>query len=443
MTLTCIDQIGGRPMDLVLGLSMTPATVRMVLVEGASGEGATIDHDEFAAGRPVEHVVAAVTGTDAIAAAGDHRLRSIGVTWTDGAEADVAFVLESLADAGIHNVVAVPAPEAAQVLAGGIAGVAGFEAVGVCFVEPDVVMVVKTVDGAVIDVRDRSVNPGDTSAASRWLVAALHTSDWQPERVVIVGSAQELAIIAAELDAAVRVPVVSATEAELALARGAALASARARHVGADTWLLGDGVSPPGASDVGKVRVPTKMRALTTVFVAAVITFVVSLAVAVGLRLTPDRESKTASPQQMANASAEPQLVQRAAQPPAAAALPPAPPPAAPPPAPAAAPVEAPPPEAAPSSEPQADAPVAAQLEVPAAAPPVEPPAAAPAVDPPVAPPPAYVPPPTDPPVLQPKHPFLSRIPGIRRLPGVSDPVVPPQTDPGVPVPPPAPDPPQ
>ena len=57
---------------------MTSAAVRLVLVEGASGEGATIDHDEFdvttvrevAAASPPEHVVAAVSGTVAIASAG-------------------------------------------------------------------------------------------------------------------------------------------------------------------------------------------------------------------------------------------------------------------------------------------------------------------------------------------------------------------------------------
>ena len=39
-------------MDVVLGVSMTPAAVRMVLVEGADANGVTIDHhcDTLAAG---------------------------------------------------------------------------------------------------------------------------------------------------------------------------------------------------------------------------------------------------------------------------------------------------------------------------------------------------------------------------------------------------------
>ena len=34
-------------MDIVLGVSMTPTTVRMVLVEGEKADGVTVDHDVF------------------------------------------------------------------------------------------------------------------------------------------------------------------------------------------------------------------------------------------------------------------------------------------------------------------------------------------------------------------------------------------------------------
>ena len=34
-------------MDIVLGVSMTPTTVRMVLVEGENADGVTVDHDVF------------------------------------------------------------------------------------------------------------------------------------------------------------------------------------------------------------------------------------------------------------------------------------------------------------------------------------------------------------------------------------------------------------
>ena len=34
-------------MDIVLGVSMTPTTVRMVLVEGEKADGSIVDHDTF------------------------------------------------------------------------------------------------------------------------------------------------------------------------------------------------------------------------------------------------------------------------------------------------------------------------------------------------------------------------------------------------------------
>ena len=34
-------------MDIVLGVSMTSTTVRMVLVEGEKADGRTVDHDVF------------------------------------------------------------------------------------------------------------------------------------------------------------------------------------------------------------------------------------------------------------------------------------------------------------------------------------------------------------------------------------------------------------
>ena len=77
-------------MDIVLGVSMTPTTVRMVLVEGEKADGVTVDHDVFdvtptdgsATSSAADQVVAAVLGTQESAAASGHHLKSIGVTWT-------------------------------------------------------------------------------------------------------------------------------------------------------------------------------------------------------------------------------------------------------------------------------------------------------------------------------------------------------------------------
>ena len=42
-------------MDIVLGVSMAPTTVRLVVIEGQNADGVTVDQDEFevgAAGNP-------------------------------------------------------------------------------------------------------------------------------------------------------------------------------------------------------------------------------------------------------------------------------------------------------------------------------------------------------------------------------------------------------
>ena len=99
-------------MDAVLGLSMTPTTVGLVLVEGQEADGATMDKDEFAvherglvsAVNTSEKAAAAVLRTEAIAAARGHRLHSIGVTWSEDADTEASLLLESLSESGFDNV---------------------------------------------------------------------------------------------------------------------------------------------------------------------------------------------------------------------------------------------------------------------------------------------------------------------------------------------------
>jgi hypothetical protein len=188
-------------------------------------------------------------------------------------------------------------------------------------------------------------------------------------------------------------PVYSAAEADLALARGAALASARAVNT----------------LDAPRAPLMSRTGALTSVLAAAVLIFVVSLSVALGLRLTPGSESTPERPR-VANADAPAPSVPEAA--------PQSPRPATPPPPQAPAPeiivartlvVAVPPaPEVAPPpgpvNEPPAYAPPA-----PAFVPPAPPPAYVPP-----APPPNYVPPAPQQPRLRDR--ILERIPIINRF---------------------------
>ena len=110
-------------MDIVLGVSTTPTTVRMVLVEGDKADGVTVDHDVFdinaadgsATSNAADQVVEAVLGTQESAATGGHHLKAIGVTWSDHNEG--AALRDALAAKGLDDVMLVSASHAAASLA--------------------------------------------------------------------------------------------------------------------------------------------------------------------------------------------------------------------------------------------------------------------------------------------------------------------------------------
>src|SRR5436853_4571866 len=118
-----------------------------------------------------EQAAAAVLRSEAIAATHGHRLHSIGVTWSDDANAEASLLLESLSESGFDNVVAVRLPEATEALARGIAGVIGYEITAVCVIEPDsvVVLVVDSARGDVQTAVNHAVTTDEDLA--RWLSA--------------------------------------------------------------------------------------------------------------------------------------------------------------------------------------------------------------------------------------------------------------------------------
>ncbi len=366
-------------MDLVLGLSMTSRAVRWVLVEGTTGEGATIDRGAFDLATEVDpdELLDVLLAGEA-----DDRIHAIGVTWTNEAEDAASEVLEALAARGYHDVIAVSELEAADVLATGIAEITEYASVAVCIVEPDAA-VVALVDssGVSADRITRPLDGADPVELPSSVLAMLELNDWQPEAIFVVGSDDDLELIVSTIDGATESPVISAADANLALARGAALASARAVN----------------AMAPARFRLPSKTGALTALLAASAVAFVASVSAAVGLWSTSDGDQ----PQpQAANA------------------------------------IEAPAPQSNPSVQAAAEArltaslqearPLVAQTMVVAApaAPAYVPPADSiyqpPASEPIVAPPPAYVPPAPNyvPPVPQPRlrDRIIERIPIINRF---------------------------
>jgi hypothetical protein len=341
---------------------MTSADVRWVLVEGSTAEGATICRD----------AVDADTLDDVIAAVGENRLHAIGVTWAAEAETAASTLLDALTARGLGNVITVSEQEAADALATGIADRGGYSEVAVCIVDPDDALVALVdADGVTTERVDPSVDG---------VTAVLAGSDSRPEAIFVLGSADDIDGFASSIDG-VAAPVITAADADLALARGTALASAQAVNI--------------LETRQARWRLPSKIGALTSVVAASVVVFVVSLSVALGIGLIPDTDSTVAQRDTVATTN---QPVRVATAPSVAQAVP-RPVQAAPPPPPAALPPEA----------------VVAQTIVEAAAPVVAPPAAPPPAPAYVPPAPNYVPP-APPPQPRLRDRIIERIPIINRF---------------------------
>ena len=391
-------------MDTVLGLSLTSTSVGWVLVEGRDADGGIVDHDDFevppSAGvqavNTSEQASAAVLDAQAAALSYDQRLHVVGVTWSDDAAAESALLLESLTDAGFDNVVPVRLHEACDMLARAIAPVVGYDKAAVCVLDGEstiVVMVDICDDEPQTAIKQLSGGPGQLL---QWLTSLFERSSWQPDGIIVVGPDEDLEAVSRRLTRAVPVPVITQPDADLALARGAALASAQSTEFTdaemvetVNNWRAEQGTSRPNS-----------YAGALTMLAAGAVTFVASLALAV----VPHRAPVHA----VVHAAAPAPFVEAPAPPPAAVPTPAARP--APKPAPAEVPTQAP----------------VAQPQTVATQEPVSLPAAAPV--PPPAPPPPPPPPPPNP------HPLLTKL--LERLHGQDpDQQPPPQGPPGPPPP--------
>lgn len=243
-------------MDIVLGVSMTPTTVRMVLVEGEKADGVTVDHDVFDVRTPdgsatsgaAGQVVAAVLGTQESAAASGHHLKSIGVTWTH--HSDAAELRDSLVAGGIEDVMLVSATHAAASLAQAVGRAIGYDTTALLFIEKDAatLSVVQTDDGSVVKVLTRDLHDSDAMAVFTDMAKSVESAESPPQGLFIVGSGVDAAAVKAHLENLVALPISAPDEPELALARGAALASANAPEMEASTAGLAYSQDPDGTT---------------------------------------------------------------------------------------------------------------------------------------------------------------------------------------------------
>jgi hypothetical protein len=385
-------------MDLVLGVSITSAAVRWVLVDGTTGEGAPIDRGALDTGvttLDADRMLETLLDDEKLA---ESTIHAVGVTWASDAEAAASVVLDALEARELENVVSVSEVEAAEALATGIAEIAGYDDVAVCIFEPEGALVATVnADGVTVERNDRALDSAEAIELTSTTVA-LDLNDRTLDAVFVVGSA-DLDPIVSTLEAVAAAPIISAAEADMAMARGAAVASAAALN------NLDAELAPFGRLSMSRTG------ALTSVLAAAVVVFIVSLSVALGIQMTADPAPEDGQIAKAAEAPAPPadpdSIVLAAKLPPPVKSL------------------------AAGTAEPPANArQLTAQKMVVYEPPPVyrapvyDPPAAeplAPPAAPPSAPPPVYVPPRPVVPAVPPKPPrlrdrILERIPIINRF---------------------------
>ncbi|MDI3315954.1 MAG: hypothetical protein QJR12_17295 [Mycobacterium sp.] len=464
-------------MDIVLGVATAPSMVHMVLVEGENADGATVEEDTFettvgdgtALSSAAQQVVSAIAGTRESAAEAGYRLSSIGVTWTDPSEA--GGLREALATHDVGGAMLVSPLLAAAALTQTVGAAMDYAYTALLFVEREsaTLAVVDSADGSIVNLQRRFVHGVDGVTELTAMVTGMNMQEPQADGVFVVGCGVDIVPIKSALESATTLPVNAPEEPDMALARGAALASANAPLFASATAALayardpGTGevnlypLAPASYLDVAanpdvgtgalaysavseeeEQRRPRWGRftlsgsALAAVFVIGAVALVVSLAADV--RPTVGQRPNTGGNVVVPTKQAPPQAAPNPGASPAPVPAPAAPPPAAPPPPPAAPPPAAPPPP----PEQAAPAPSPAQV-IPEPAPVRLPPAIAPEEPVPQAPPkraPTYVPPPVEqaPPPALPAAPVPA--PAAPPPPAPPPPALPPPPPPALPPPP-------
>lgn len=243
-------------MDIVLGVSMEPSAVRMLLIEGANADGATVEEEsiEVAASKgaagadagdaATDRVIAALVGTREGAAEGGYQLTSTGVTWTDPSE--VAALRLELAARDVGGVMLVSPLLAAAALAQTVGAALDYEYIAMLFVESGsaTLAVVEVADGSIVDLHRQSVGDESLAAGLVTMVAGLDAPASRADGVFLIGCGVDIVGVKPALEAATSLVVSCPEEPEMALARGAALASANAPLFASSTSALAYALDP-------------------------------------------------------------------------------------------------------------------------------------------------------------------------------------------------------
>ena len=224
-------------------------------MKGTRADGAIVDHDTFetsssaeGSATPVDQVISAVLGTREGTEEGGHHLKSVGVAWSDHHAA--AQLRDGLAAAGVTDVLMVSELHAAGALAQAAGQAVGYGSTGLLFIDKDTatLSVVQCADGSISKVLSRSLHSVDAMDVLAEMASAVAAQDTPPQGMFVIGSGVDVAAVKEHLGNLFSIPVSAPDDAELALARGAALASASAPVYDAATAGLAYSMYPEGVA---------------------------------------------------------------------------------------------------------------------------------------------------------------------------------------------------
>ena len=219
-------------MDIVLGVSVTTTTVRMVLIEGEKADGVIIESATFdtadgvVKASPSERISAAILATQQNVFSNGHHLVMSGVTWDD--ESAPATLSDGIAARDLQNVVLVAEQNATGALAQTVGRALGYDTTAVMVMRPETatLSVVDSDDGSIVEARMCTLDGGDATDILPAMAATLETRNPKPGSVFVVGSRSAVCSVKSNLESLIPQPVIVPEEPEFALARGAALAAA-------------------------------------------------------------------------------------------------------------------------------------------------------------------------------------------------------------------------
>ncbi len=248
-------------MDVVLGVSVTTTTVRMVLIEGEKADGVIIECATFDTANgvvkasPSEQISAAILATQRNAFSKGHHLVVSGVAWD--ADREPGTLSEGIAARDLQNVVLVAEQHAAGALAQNVGRALGFDTTAVMVMAPETatLSVVDSDDGSIVEARMCTLDGEDAADILPAMAASLESTIPQPGSVFVVGSRSAVCSVKSRLESLIPQPVIVPEEPEFALARGAALAAANVPGSEASTCGLAYSQDPDELSALDEAPV--------------------------------------------------------------------------------------------------------------------------------------------------------------------------------------------